>query len=45
LIPVEQQQFLADHIPNADLHVLHSAYGHDGFLIETDQINAIFTTI
>lgn len=45
LIPVDQQRFLADHIPNADLHVLRSAYGHDGFLIETDQINAIFKTI
>ncbi len=42
LIPVSQQQFLAAHLPNADLHILHSPWGHDGFLIETEQILDIF---
>ncbi len=42
LIPVQQQIFLAEHMPDATLHVLKSPYGHDGFLIETDQINSIF---
>lgn len=42
LIPVSEQQFLAQHMPNASLHIISSAYGHDGFLIETDQINRIF---
>jgi homoserine O-acetyltransferase len=42
LIPVAQQEFLAAHMPAASLHILHSPYGHDGFLIEADQINAIF---
>ena len=44
LIPVEQQMYLAEHLPNATLHILHSPFGHDGFLIETDQINEIFTS-
>jgi len=42
LIPVEQQMFLAEHLPNATLHVLHSPFGHDGFLIETEKINKVF---
>lgn len=42
LIPVEQQMQLAEHLPNATLHVLHSPFGHDGFLIETEQINRVF---
>jgi homoserine O-acetyltransferase len=41
LIPVEQQLYLAEHMPDAKLHILHSIYGHDGFLIETDQINSV----
>jgi len=42
LIPVEQQMYLAEHLPNATLHVLHSPFGHDGFLIETEKINSVF---
>jgi homoserine O-acetyltransferase/O-succinyltransferase len=42
LIPVEQQIYLAEHLPNASLHVLHSPFGHDGFLIETEKINSVF---
>jgi len=36
LFPIEEQQFLAKHIPNASLAELNSFYGHDGFLIETE---------
>jgi homoserine O-acetyltransferase/O-succinyltransferase len=43
LIPIGQQMYLAQHLPDATLHVIHSPYGHDGFLIETEQINALFT--
>ena len=32
-------QFLADHLPHAQLCVLHSAYGHDAFLVETAPIS------
>jgi homoserine O-acetyltransferase/O-succinyltransferase len=42
LIPVSQQVYLAEYLPDASLHILHSPYGHDGFLIETDQINNVF---
>jgi homoserine O-acetyltransferase len=42
LIPVEQQIYLAEHLPNASLHIIRSLFGHDGFLIETEKINGIF---
>lgn len=38
LCPVQEQKFLAEHIPDATFATIHSLYGHDGFLIETDQI-------
>ncbi|MEU5099700.1 homoserine O-acetyltransferase [Streptomyces sp. NPDC020996] len=39
LYPLAQQAELAAHIPSADrLRVIESPYGHDGFLIETDQV-------
>lgn len=42
LFPLSEQQFLADNINNAQLVIITSIYGHDGFLIETKQItNAI----
>ncbi|BDS13324.1 homoserine O-acetyltransferase family protein [Aureispira anguillae] len=41
LIPPSEQQFLAQHIPNANYYEIPSAFGHDGFLIEVKQINTI----
>ena len=41
LFPVEEQVELANHIPDAILQVIESAYGHDGFLIENEQISRI----
>lgn len=38
LVPPAEQKFMADHINGAEYHVVHSDYGHDGFLIEGDQI-------
>ncbi len=38
LFPPEDQAFLAQHIPQAQLVKIDSLYGHDGFLIETQQI-------
>ncbi|MEV4316036.1 homoserine O-acetyltransferase [Actinocrispum sp. NPDC049592] len=39
LYPLYQQAELAEHIPGAgDLRVVTSPYGHDAFLIETEQI-------
>jgi len=39
LFPVEEQAFLAQHIPHADLVVIESALGHDGFLLEFEKIS------
>lgn len=39
LFPPSEQEFLAEHIPGAKLSILASPFGHDGFLVETDQIN------
>jgi homoserine O-acetyltransferase len=36
LFPIEEQQYLANTIPNARFSELNSFYGHDGFLIETE---------
>lgn len=42
LYPLHQQQELADGIPNAGrLDVVTSDHGHDGFLLETDQVGAL----
>ena len=37
-IPVEEQKFLVEHIPNAQYLEIKSIYGHDAFLIEIEQI-------
>ena len=38
LCPLDEQRFMASHMPNASLVEIDSAYGHDGFIIETKQI-------
>lgn len=38
LCPVDEQRFMAAHLPDAQLIEIESAYGHDGFIIETEQI-------
>lgn len=38
LFPIEEQRYLAANIPNAAFSSIHSDYGHDGFLLENDQI-------
>ena len=43
LIPVQEQQFLAKHLPKGVYHEIYSRLGHDGFLIEFTKINAILT--
>lgn len=39
LFPIREQKFLADHILKSSLITLQSKHGHDGFLIEFDQLN------
>jgi homoserine O-acetyltransferase/O-succinyltransferase len=41
LFPKEEQEFLSKNIPRADLKILHSNFGHDGFLLEHEAINEL----
>lgn len=41
LFPIEEQLFLWQHIPGALLKLIDSPYGHDGFLIEYEQLNQV----
>ena len=43
LFPVNEQAFIAEHTPNGVFHAIDSLYGHDGFLLETTQINQILS--
>ena len=38
LCPLDEQRFMAEYMPAAKLVEIDSAYGHDGFIIETVQI-------
>jgi homoserine O-acetyltransferase/O-succinyltransferase len=40
LCPVQEQRHLQQHIPNSTLVEIDSAYGHDGFMVETEKISA-----
>lgn len=41
LFPPTEQKFIADHIPGAHFREIDSLYGHDGFLLEFDQIEGL----
>ncbi|MET0931477.1 MAG: homoserine O-acetyltransferase [Aeromicrobium sp.] len=46
LYPLHQQQELARHIPGAGpVAIVKSAHGHDGFLIEFDQVGELARTL
>lgn len=40
LCPLDEQRFMATHMPHTSLIAIDSAYGHDGFIIESGQITA-----
>lgn len=44
LFPIEEQQYLFRHISKSAFAELESFYGHDGFLIETEQLTNIITS-
>jgi homoserine O-acetyltransferase/O-succinyltransferase len=44
LFPINEQQFLAKHIPNAVFEAIDSLYGHDGFLIENQLLTKVIRT-
>lgn len=41
LFPSKEQQFIANHIPNASYYEIDSIYGHDGFLVELDALKKV----
>ncbi len=41
LFPIEEQQYLAKHIPGAEYAEIPSLYGHDGFLLETKALTQL----
>ena len=43
LFPAEEQQLIAEHIPNSTYHEITSTYGHDGFLIETKKLTQVIS--
>jgi homoserine O-acetyltransferase len=43
LYPLYEQEELARYLPNATLKVIHSIDGHDGFLLEQDQVGRHIT--
>lgn len=40
LCPIMEQQFIARHLPTSQLIEIDSEYGHDGFMVEHEQISA-----
>lgn len=40
LYPLYEQQFMAQHMPSAELQVVTSPDGHDGFLLEQKQVGS-----
>ncbi len=43
LYPINEQVELANYIPNSTLKIIESPYGHDGFLIENEQIQTVIS--
>lgn len=43
LFPLTEQLFLAENISHADIAIIQSLYGHDGFLVEYDQLINVIT--
>ena len=41
LFPVCEQKLLAEHIPGAEYKEITSRFGHDGFLLENEQLKKV----
>ena len=41
LFPICEQKFLAEHISGAEYREITSKFGHDGFLLENDQLKVV----
>lgn len=44
LFPPEEQKFLADNIKSAEFRQIQSSFGHDGFLLEFDQLSRLINS-
>ncbi|MEO6188509.1 MAG: homoserine O-acetyltransferase [Ginsengibacter sp.] len=44
LFPINEQQFIADNIPGGKFKSIKSLYGHDGFLLEFEQIQKLIAS-
>jgi homoserine O-acetyltransferase len=45
LFPIEEQKLIAAAVPGAEYYEISSKFGHDGFLLENDQLIEIFNPI
>ena len=45
LFPVQEQKLIASCIPGAVYHEITSKFGHDGFLLENDQLTGIIASL
>jgi homoserine O-acetyltransferase len=43
LFPVNEQKLIAENIPNGEFVEINSLYGHDGFLLEYEQLHKIIS--
>lgn len=41
IFPIEEQKTIAKYIPNAEYQEIDSLYGHDGFLLEQEQLTKV----
>ena len=44
LFPISEQTYLAQHLPDCELEIISSLYGHDGFLTETEKVDTLIQT-
>lgn len=45
LFPVEEQKMIAESVPGAKYYEITSKFGHDGFLLENDQLTEIIAPL
>lgn len=41
LFPINEQEYIAKHVPGAQFAAIESLYGHDGFLLEYEKIETL----
>lgn len=43
LFSIEEQRYMERSIPNSEMHIIDSDYGHDGFLLESETLTKLFS--